>query len=250
MKYEIGTNGILKTGVYIIINTVTNAIYVGSTSNDFKYRYWQHLNLLRKGRHHSKYLQRSWNNHKSSSFEFRTIAECPPSYCLKLEQWFIDTIKPVYNNTAIAGSLLGYRHPINSKTRTVVRGNHHSAVPVDQYSLDGKLIRSFDCVGDACFASGVVSNSNIIQCCKGLVFSAGKFRWSYKNKPLISRSKREGGKHRIALKRVDGFYQEFDSQKAAAEYIVGLGHPCNQARIHRSVFKTNERVYGFNVIKL
>lgn len=51
--------------------------------------------------------------------------------------------------------------------------------PVDQYTLDGKFIKSYKNAKEA-FLSTNVARSGICMCCKGKCFSAGGFIWTYK----------------------------------------------------------------------
>lgn len=51
---------------------------------------------------------------------------------------------------------------------------------VDQYTLDGEYIRTFDSLKDACLHTGA-SVSGIGYVCKGLAKSAGRYKWKYTN---------------------------------------------------------------------
>lgn len=61
-----------NSGIYKIINTTNNRIYVGS-AKEFKERYKSHLYSLRKGTHHNKFLQNDWNKCGESAFEFHIL---------------------------------------------------------------------------------------------------------------------------------------------------------------------------------
>ena len=96
----------LNSGIYQIINTATNKIYIGSTK-DFKSREWQHFNMLERNKHSSQKLQKSYNKHGKNNFKFEVIATCPIEYLIKLEQHFLDTLNPQYNICLIAAN---YKH--------------------------------------------------------------------------------------------------------------------------------------------
>ena len=104
-----------KTGVYKITNLITNKFYIGSTSqthrwksmNGFYRRFEHHKQGLRANKHSNRYLQSAWNKRGENNFKFEILATCPPEYCIKLEQWFIDNLKPEYNIRKIADSNLG-----------------------------------------------------------------------------------------------------------------------------------------------
>ena len=64
----------MATGVYLITNLVNGKVYVGSSVNTDA-RWYQHRKELGHGTHHSIYLQRSWNIHGASCFEFKVVEE-------------------------------------------------------------------------------------------------------------------------------------------------------------------------------
>lgn len=106
----------MNSGVYFIENINNNKIYIGSSTNVGK-RLNKHLNLLRRGKHHSTILQNSWNKHGEDSFRFYLIEECKKEDLLVREQHYIDSRKPEYNMCPIAGSQLGFRHSEETKRK-------------------------------------------------------------------------------------------------------------------------------------
>lgn len=86
----------MKSGIYQILNTTTGDFYIGSTKDLIK-RQKQHFSSLRKNTNHSKILQRAWNKYGEINFMFKILATCPEQYLFKLEQWFVDNLKPKYN---------------------------------------------------------------------------------------------------------------------------------------------------------
>lgn len=58
--------------LYIILNTISNKFYLGSTEN-LKVRKAKHFRDLKNGKHHSVILQRAWNKYGESAFEFIII---------------------------------------------------------------------------------------------------------------------------------------------------------------------------------
>lgn len=76
--------------VYGIWNRITQRVYIGQSSN-VNARFAQHLRSLRRGDHHSKFLQNSWNKYGEGAFEFRIIRQCDTKTdALELEQAFLD----------------------------------------------------------------------------------------------------------------------------------------------------------------
>jgi group I intron endonuclease len=99
----------MKTGIYKIINTSTNKIYVGSAVN-IESRWKEHLNDLKMNKHHSIKLQRSYNKHGLNCFKFEIIEECDKKLLIKQEQHYIDSLNSFhegYNSSPTAGSRLG-----------------------------------------------------------------------------------------------------------------------------------------------
>ena len=58
--------------IYKIRNVVNGKFYVGSAV-DTRTRFRQHRRLLRKGTHHCKHLQNSWNKHGEDVFKFEIV---------------------------------------------------------------------------------------------------------------------------------------------------------------------------------
>lgn len=246
MKFNVKPENHKSTGVYKITNLVNGKFYVGSASSTFYLRFHQHCSDYRKHKHQSPILVKAFNKYGIDNFEFSIIEICGINECIQAEQFYLDTLKPNYNSAPIAGSLLNYRHPESAKTRTVVKGNHHCAKAVDQYTLSGDFLQIFTSMVEAAEETNIKSKTNIQRCCIGKVFSAGGFRWSYHGKSLPKRDKREGGKTKIKVSK-NGKSQSFVSQVKAAEFIKSQGFSsCNQARIHRAL-KTKEKVYGYQI---
>lgn len=78
-----------KAGVYIIRNNINNLVYVGSSVNIVRRLSW-HYNMLYVKKHYNNILQNSVNKYGLEVFDFIPIANCPPEYRIKLEQWFKD----------------------------------------------------------------------------------------------------------------------------------------------------------------
>lgn len=79
-------------GVYKITNLTNNKLYIGS-SIDIKGRWAEHKRDLKNNKHHSTYLQRSWNKYGENSFNFSIIEECNKDDLLDREQFYLDKYK-------------------------------------------------------------------------------------------------------------------------------------------------------------
>lgn len=114
-----------KTGVYEIVNIITNERYIGSASrvgksnslSGFYVRFDKHKLLLKNNKHYNIHLQRSYNKYGENNFNFNILSICPPEYCIKLEQWFLDNLKPEYNIRKIADSNKGIKFTAEHKEK-------------------------------------------------------------------------------------------------------------------------------------
>lgn len=113
---EHSVSDLARSGIYQIVNTTNGKRYVGSAKS-FRVRWAKHLGDLRLNRHHSAYLQRSWNAHGSDKFIFEIVEFCEPSELITREQAWLDLLSPQYNVSPTAGSCLGMRHSESTKLK-------------------------------------------------------------------------------------------------------------------------------------
>lgn len=97
------------SGIYIIKNIKNNKCYIGSSSN-IRGRIWMHKNMLKNNKHHSSYLQNSYNKYGMNNFTFQTIEECSIEKLIEREQYWIDNNNSQYNICKIAYSTTGIKH--------------------------------------------------------------------------------------------------------------------------------------------
>lgn len=97
------------SGIYQIRNLINGKRYIGSAKR-FRNRWAMHRSMLRKGIHHSKHLQNSWNKRGENSFAFEILETCAIVDLISTEQRWIDTALPEYNCYPTAGSPLGFKH--------------------------------------------------------------------------------------------------------------------------------------------
>lgn len=110
----------MSCGVYKIINTVTNKVYVGS-SKEIEKRIKSHFSMLKKKKHHSVPLQNSYNVHGLKSFTFEIIEECLEPDLFIREQIWIDELD-------------SYRNGYNASACSTRPTNKHSLKFLDQNS--------------------------------------------------------------------------------------------------------------------
>lgn len=86
------------SGIYRIIHTPTGREYIGGSSYCIRQRFCLHRSLLRRNRHHGRFLQRVWNKSEESEFVFEVVEFCDPSVVISREQHYLDSRKPVFNS--------------------------------------------------------------------------------------------------------------------------------------------------------
>ena len=110
----------MKSGIYLIKNTINNKVYVGSALNIEK-RWSLHKSELKEGKHHSFHLQSAWDKYGQQSFKFEILEEVSnPQHLLAYEQIYLDYYKSYehnkgYNICKVAGSTLGIKHTEEAK---------------------------------------------------------------------------------------------------------------------------------------
>jgi group I intron endonuclease len=110
----------MTCGIYRIVNVKNMKCYVGSSKN-IEQRWKLHRDTLRTGKHHSKYLQRSYLKYGKSAFEFEVMMTCDPDYLLFYEQQFLDQWKPEYNTYVTAGSNRGAKFSDEARMKMSIR---------------------------------------------------------------------------------------------------------------------------------
>lgn len=97
-----------KSGIYKIINLINNQVYIGSSCN-LKHREYTHFNSLTKNKHFNKHLQRAANKYGIENFKFKIIKNCKEDNLLKIEQFYLNKLKPHYNIRIEANSNRGLK---------------------------------------------------------------------------------------------------------------------------------------------
>lgn len=169
-----------KSGIYCIENTVNNKVYIGSSYN-IGARWKQHLYALKNNKHHSRYLQNSWNKYGSGNFIFKVIEYCEIELLLKKEQEIINknnsnNIAYGYNLCAVAGSPLGHKHSNEAKAK--MREKSSWKKPIIQYDINGIFIRRWNSASEA-HDEGGFSQTCIRKVCLGINSHHKNYIWKY-----------------------------------------------------------------------
>jgi group I intron endonuclease len=112
----------LKSGIYEIINIITNDKYVGS-AKDLNNRKYEHFRTLKNKTHSNIHLQRAYNKYKENSFIFRIICYCDIIDLINKEDYYFELIKPKYNICKKANSRLGMKHTEETKQKLREKAN-------------------------------------------------------------------------------------------------------------------------------
>lgn len=102
-----------KSGIYII-ESPSGGCYIGSAM-DMEQRRRLHRNMLRRGDHHSRALQRAWWKYGEDSMRWRPLLICSIENLIFYEQRAIDRIRPRYNMAPTAGSSLGIKRSAETR---------------------------------------------------------------------------------------------------------------------------------------
>ena len=127
------------SGVYLMTCLANGKIYIGS-SVDIVKRYHEHMSGLRNGRHHSRYMMRSWVKYGDEQFTFSVLETCHESKVLEREQWYLDTFRPYdptigFNNSQTAESNAGFKMSEESKER--IRQSAKNKPPMTERTKEG-----------------------------------------------------------------------------------------------------------------
>jgi len=108
----IGSNGeaLREFGVYLIFCSKNQRIYIGSTTTNFRERWGEHRNNLRKNKHVNQHLQFAWNKYGEEYFYFYVLEIVNnKDGVLSVEQAYINVVnnENSFNMCKIAGNTTG-----------------------------------------------------------------------------------------------------------------------------------------------
>lgn len=90
------------SAVYKIINTITGDFYIGS-SKDVKHRWESHKRPSVWKKCPNNPLYKDIQKYGTDYFVFEILAEVEVTHLKEKEQWFIEKLKPTYNNRRANG---------------------------------------------------------------------------------------------------------------------------------------------------
>lgn len=114
-------------GIYAIVNSLTNAAYIGASS-DIEQRFKMHKSKLRRNCHGNSNLQTDWNEYGEENFQFIILEETEKSLLKSREQFFIDQYDS-YNIKPATEMKTGYtlseefRNKVRERMKVFMLGN-------------------------------------------------------------------------------------------------------------------------------
>ena len=126
--------------IYEIKNKVNGNCYIGSTINP-KARWTSHRGTLRAGKHHSFILQKAWDKHGESNFNFQVLLECDKKDMIDYENRFM--VLQYYNVLRTAKECLvrgGWKHTEDFKQR-MSKIRKGRAISEEQKELISKALK-------------------------------------------------------------------------------------------------------------
>lgn len=167
------------TGVYKILNNITGDFYIGSSCSIMG-RWYNHKRVLKKGQSHNQHLQRAWNKYGADAFEFIVLEECTREIMIDREQFYLDSLKPVYNIRKQCGDTSKSSVQLSDEAKRRRQVNSTLGKKVNQFNLNGVFIREFPSVSEAA-RTIKCRPSQIFEVLKGDRKSCKGYQWSYSN---------------------------------------------------------------------
>lgn len=149
----------MSCGIYKIQNLINNKIYIGQ-SIDIETRWAKH-----KCAADNFAIHKALRKYGIENFHFSIVEECSALELDDKEKYWIafyNSFKQGYNMTEGGSNQVG----------------QSKAIAINQYSLDGTYIQSFQSIIDADRILKI-SSSDIVQVCKGKRSHAGGYLWRY-----------------------------------------------------------------------
>lgn len=180
-----------RSGIYEIKNMVTGDTYIGSSIN-LEDRWRRHRRDLRKGTHHSRYLNRAWNKYGEDKFRFTVLEFLSPKDLLTQESMYLLYNCPIYNTNSLATSSAGTKRSNATKMKigaairrlgirppeATWRDRQKSVCAIDPKT--DTVIEIFPSLAAACRWAGRDHTyvTMLTRCCNGLAVRG--LAWGYK----------------------------------------------------------------------
>jgi len=129
-KYIIYKENKNKIGIYKLINDKNGKSYVRSSTNidNRLFIYFSKKAMLNQLNTRKSNIYNALLKYDYASFSLEILEYCEKDVLIKREQYYIDKLKPEYNNLKAAKSRLSSKHTIETKTLMSIKQsgvNHH-----------------------------------------------------------------------------------------------------------------------------
>lgn len=158
-------------------------VYIGITSRKPEER-WANG----RGYHHNKYFQNAinkygWNNIKHEILYTELTKEEAEQKEIELIKFYDSTNRDIGYNISSGGNAAISSENTRKKISQALKGkykgcNSYSARKVNQYDLQGNLIKTWNCICEAGEKLNI-DYTNIVKCCTYKILSAGGYQWRY-----------------------------------------------------------------------
>ena len=150
----------MSCGIYKITNSITNESYIGQSIR-IEARFQEHKTAQDNYAIHKAIRKYGVNN-----FIFEIIEECEKEKLFEREKYWISFYDSYYH---------GYNETLGGEG--VLEANKKK---INQYTLDGKYLRTFDSITEANqFLNKTYNGSGISSVCKGKRKMAFNYQWRY-----------------------------------------------------------------------
>lgn len=113
----------MVSGIYAFIRKGTDDMYIGS-SNDIPKRLHQHFSQLRRGKHHSKYMQRVYDKYGADILEVKVLEYTAVDKLIEREQYYLDLYQPVFNSNKEAGRTVIYGRKMSDEQKAKMKATN------------------------------------------------------------------------------------------------------------------------------
>jgi group I intron endonuclease len=106
----------MESGIYVILNTMTEQVYVGQ-SKRIRKRLQDHKSYLKGLYHPNPYLQSSFNKYGEGKFVFRPMEYCAAELLTEKEQYWINQFNSMNRVFGFNMKEADFHAPISEETR-------------------------------------------------------------------------------------------------------------------------------------
>ena len=164
-----------EIGIYGIINTSNNMLYIGQ-SIDIRRRIYIHKLHLKQNKHHNSYLQNVWNKYGEKNLEFRIIEKCNKEELNQKEVYYIKYYK---SNMRKYGYNLdsGGNSDFPCEESKIKNRESQFSIPSLQVDFNGKIIKLWEHGARNASKELNLLQSSIWKCVNGKCKTAYGFIW-------------------------------------------------------------------------